>query len=141
MSAPLIKQSNLALLHILQVFSPVHSGSNIFFKICLSNIHSLLLSCSFRVHISEAHVTTGLLRVRYSFLTFFILQFCICIVCSVSFVNSLRNFRLNTEPPKTTHILTFWITNLYIHIFKKKDSAYIIIRPLKFFSLFHSQLK
>jgi len=70
------------------------------------------------------------------FLTILILQVCICILCSVSFVNSLINFRLHMEPSMTTHILTFWITSLYIHVFKKTNFAYIVIRPLKFFSLF-----
>jgi len=66
----LLHQSNNPAKHyfnILQVYSPVHSGANIFFKICLSNIPILLLSCSLTVHISEAYVTTGLIRVCYSF--------------------------------------------------------------------------
>jgi hypothetical protein len=47
-SAPLIRRSSLALLHILQVLSPVRSGPNIFLKISLSRIGlwGLFLSCS-----------------------------------------------------------------------------------------------
>jgi hypothetical protein len=116
------------------VFSPVHTRPNIY----LSYIHSLLLSCSFRGHISR-----GICNYRSSkgLLFFLTILYCICIVCSVSFVNSLRNFRLNVEPPKTTHILTFWITNLYIHIFITKRFCLYYQKTFKVFSLFHSHLK
>jgi hypothetical protein len=135
-SAPSIKQSSSTLLHILQVHSPANSGPNTFFMICLSNIQGLLLSCSLRVHISEAYVTTGLIRVCYSFQQFWSYNFVFAQYALFPFANSLRNYRLNMEPSVTTHILTFWITSLHIHVFKKINFAYIVIRPLKisFFS-------
>jgi hypothetical protein len=40
-SAPWIRKSSSALLCILQVLSPVHSGPNIFLKLCLTNVQSL----------------------------------------------------------------------------------------------------
>jgi hypothetical protein len=97
MSDSLIRRSSSALIHMLQIFSSVRSGPNIFLKICLSNRRDLFLSCSLRVHVSDAYVSTGLKRVKcipifYCILTISIIRVLLlhnmlCFLCKFIIVN------------------------------------------------------
>jgi hypothetical protein len=71
--AALIKWSSSDLLFIFHVFSPVCSRPNVFPRIYLSNIQSIYLPSSLRVHVSEAYVATGLIRINYTLI--FVLYF------------------------------------------------------------------
>lgn len=59
-----ITQRSSELLRILYVFSSVRSGPNIFLRICLPNIRSVFLACTFTVHVSEAYVIAGFVKVK-----------------------------------------------------------------------------
>jgi hypothetical protein len=71
--ASLIRWSNSKLFLILHISFPIYIGPNIFRRICLSKMQSRIASYWLSVQVSEAYVTTGLMRV--SCILIFVLLF------------------------------------------------------------------
>jgi hypothetical protein len=84
-SCPLITWPNLALFLILHIYFPICIGPKIFRKICLSKTRIRISTFLVSVHVSEANVTTGHMRVRY------ILIFVLLSEISILKVLHLRN--------------------------------------------------